>query len=196
MLEPIRQVWANSKELQKLTAEAYPPPKPKVSAEISRLELKVGKVLQVSKHPERDNLYVEQIDLGEETGPRTVVSGLANYITPEEFEGKMVVVCTNLKASKFAGVLSQGMVLAASNADKTAVEVLEAPENAKIGEMITFAGFESTPEKVLNPKQKVFEKCAVDFSVSEDLVAQFKGISFDTSVGPVTVKSLANATIG
>ena len=142
------------------------------------------------------NLYVEKIDLGEDSGPRVVVSGLSKFITAEEFTGKMVVVVTNLKPSKFAGVLSQGMVLAASNKEKTVVEVLEAPEDCKIGEKIVFDGFEATPDAQLNPKHKVFEKCAVDFTTGEDLVARFKTISFSTSKGDVTVKSLKNATIG
>jgi methionine--tRNA ligase beta chain len=159
------------------------------------IDLRVGKVLQVSLHPERDNLYVEKIDLGEASGPRTIVSGLAKFITPEEFTGKLVVVAANLKASKFAGVLSQGMVLAASNQDKTVVEILEAPEDAKIGESITFSGYELKPDEVLNPKHKVFEKTAVDFSIDDDLVAKFKDVSFTTSSGKVTVKSLRGASI-
>lgn len=153
-------------------------------------------MLKVEKHPERDNLFVEQVDVGDESGPRTIVSGLAHYMTPEELTGQLVVVATNFKASKFAGVLSQGMVLAASNTDKTQVEILQAPEEAKIGECITFEGFDATPDPVLNPKHKVFEKCLVDFSVNEDLVAMFKGVSFETSAGPVTVKSLVGGTIG
>ena len=134
--------------------------------------------------------------MGEETGPRTIVSGLAKFLKPEEFTGKRVVVCTNLKASKFAGILSQGMVLAASNADKSVVEILEAPEGCKIGEHIIFDGFESKPDEILNPKHKVFEKCAADFLTSDELVAMYKGVSFNTSDGPVTVKTLKNATIG
>lgn len=108
----------------------------------------------------------------------------------------MVILVTNLKASKFAGVLSHGMVLAASNSDKSIVEILQAPEDAKIGEQISIDGFESNPDAVLNPKHKVFEKCSIDLSTSEDLVAQFKGVSLNTSAGEVTVQSLANATIG
>ena len=40
----------------------------------------MGKIVSAEKHPDADALYVEQIDLGEEGGPRTIVSGLANYI--------------------------------------------------------------------------------------------------------------------
>jgi tRNA-binding EMAP/Myf-like protein len=153
-------------------------------------------VLQVSKHPERDNLYVEKIDLGEESGPRTIVSGLANYISPEKLQGRMVVVVANLKASKFAGVLSQGMVLAASNADKTMVEILDAPDDSIVGESVTIEGFDRNPDSVLNPKHKVLEKVVVEMSTSDKLIVQFKGLSLKTSTGEITVESLKNATIG
>ena len=140
-------------------------------------------------------MYVEKIDLGEETGPRTIVSGLKNYIKTEDFQGKMVIVAANLKASKFGGVLSQGMVLAASNSDKSIIELLEAPQGSEIGECITFDGLEYKPDQVLNPKHKVFEKCSVDFTTSDELVAQFQGLSFKTKAGEVKVKSLKKATI-
>ena len=42
----------------------------------------------VKKHPDADSLYVEQIDFAEETGPRTVVSGLVNYIPIEQMRDK------------------------------------------------------------------------------------------------------------
>ncbi|KAJ3272110.1 hypothetical protein HDV01_005975 [Terramyces sp. JEL0728] len=196
LLEPIRKIWEESEELQKLTLEAYPPPVPKITSEISRLDLRVGKVLSVESHPERDNLYVEKIDLGEETGPRTIVSGLAQFITKEELSGKLVVVAANLKPAKFAGVLSAGMVLAASNSDKTTVELLEPAEDSVIGEPIFFEGYHNTPDAVLNPKHKIFEKVAVDFATSEECIALYKGVAFQTKDGPVTVKSLKSATIG
>nr|CAH7756022.1 unnamed protein product [Callosobruchus chinensis] len=65
------------------------------------------------KHPEADALYVEKIDLGEEK-PRTIVSGLVNFIPIEEMQNRMVVVLCNLKPAKMRGVESQGMVLCAS----------------------------------------------------------------------------------
>lgn len=79
----------------------------------SRLDIRIGKIVEVSKHPDADALYVEKIDLGEEA-PRTVVSGLVNFIPFEEMQGRMVVVLCNLKAAKMRGVESQGMVLCAS----------------------------------------------------------------------------------
>ncbi|KAI8919588.1 tRNA synthetases class I-domain-containing protein [Entophlyctis helioformis] len=196
LLEPIRQAFRADPALLQLAAEAYPAPKPKVTAEVSRLDIRVGKVLEVEQHPERDNLYVEKIDLGEPTGPRTIVSGLAKYISKEDFTGRLVLVVANMKPAKFAGVMSAGMLLAASNADKSEVELLEPNEDSEVGEHVIFEGFASTPDESLNPKQKVFEKCAVDFRTTEECVAVYKDTPFQTSQGNVTVKSLKLATIG
>lgn len=77
------------------------------------MDIRIGKIVEVSKHPEADSLYVEKIDLGEEQ-PRTVVSGLVNFIPLEDMQGRMVVVLCNLKPAKMRGIESQGMVLCAS----------------------------------------------------------------------------------
>lgn len=78
-----------------------------------RLDIRVGKIVEVSKHPDADSLYVEKIDLGEAV-PRTIVSGLAKYVPIEQMENRFVAVLCNLKPAKMRGVESQGMVLCAS----------------------------------------------------------------------------------
>ena len=52
---------------------------------VSRLDIRVGLIKKVQKHPDADSLYVEEIDVGEES-PRTVVSGLVKYIPLEEMQ--------------------------------------------------------------------------------------------------------------
>lgn len=79
----------------------------------SRLDIRIGKIVEVSRHPDADALYVEKIDLGE-AAPRTIVSGLVNFIPIEEMQNRMVVVLCNLKPAKMRGIESQGMVLCAS----------------------------------------------------------------------------------
>lgn len=110
-----------------LSAKAYPPPT-KVAANQKnaagaaaaeaedgphRLDIRVGKILEVSKHPDADALYVEKIDLGE-VEPRTVVSGLANFVPLEQLQDRYVAVLCNLKPAKMRGVESQGMLLCTS----------------------------------------------------------------------------------
>lgn len=79
----------------------------------SRLDIRIGKIVEVKRHPDADALYVEKVDLGE-AQPRTIVSGLVNFIPIEEMENRMVVVLCNLKPAKMRGIESQGMVLCAS----------------------------------------------------------------------------------
>jgi len=74
----------------------------------------VGKIVEVKRHPDADSLYVEKIDLGELSGPRTIVSGLVNFVPLEEMENRMVIVLANLKPANLRGILSHGMVLCAS----------------------------------------------------------------------------------
>ena len=63
---------------------------------ISKLDIVVGKVLDVKKHPDADSLYIEIIDVGE-AEPRQVVSGLVKFMQPEDILGKTILVLKNLK---------------------------------------------------------------------------------------------------
>ena len=85
--------------------------------EFEKVQLKVGTVLECQKVEKADKLLCSKIDCGE-AEPRTIVSGIAKYYTPEEMVGKQVIVVTNLKPVKLRGILSQGMVLCASQDDK------------------------------------------------------------------------------
>lgn len=82
--------------------------------DFAKIQLKVGKVVECQKVENADKLLCSKIDLGE-GAPRTIVSGIAKYYTPEEMVGKQVIVVTNLKPVKLRGIESQGMVLCASD---------------------------------------------------------------------------------
>ncbi|MBE7030621.1 MAG: methionine--tRNA ligase [Ruminococcaceae bacterium] len=113
-----------AKKLAELEAERAPKEEPKAeepkeeSNEISiddfaKVELKVGTVLECKPVEGADKLLVSQIRIGDEV--RQIVSGIAKHYTPEQMVGRRVVVVTNLKPVKLRGVLSQGMILAASD---------------------------------------------------------------------------------
>ncbi|MCD8029196.1 MAG: methionine--tRNA ligase [Erysipelotrichaceae bacterium] len=78
--------------------------------DFSKIELVVGTIEKCEKHPNADKLLVSQVNIGKET--RQIVSGVAQYYTPEEMVGKKVIVVANLKSHYFRGVESQGMLLA------------------------------------------------------------------------------------
>jgi len=90
--------------------------KPEVTIEdFARLELRVAEILKAEPHPKADKLLVLTVKLGPEE--RTVVSGIKPWYTPEQLTGKKVIVVANLKPVKLRGVVSQGMILAAEDAD-------------------------------------------------------------------------------
>ena len=99
--------------------------------DFSKVELKVGLVLECKKVENSDKLLVSQVRIGDEV--RQIVSGIAKWYSPDEMVGKKVVVVTNLKAVKLRGVLSQGMLLAASKGDRLSlVSVGDIPDGAEI----------------------------------------------------------------
>lgn len=53
--------------------------------DVSRLDLRIGRIITAEKHPDADSLYVEQVDVGE-ASPRTVVSGLVKHVPLEQVE--------------------------------------------------------------------------------------------------------------
>lgn len=94
--------------------------------DFAKVKMKVG-IVQECKHVEgADKLLVSKIKIGNEV--RQIVSGIAKYYTPEEMVGKKVVVVTNLKPVKLRGVLSEGMILAASDGKNLSVLSPEKPE--------------------------------------------------------------------
>lgn len=87
--------------------------------DFSRLEMKVGTVVDVKDHPDADKLYVLTVDICSET--RQVVAGMKEYYTPDEIKGKQIVVIINLEPAMIRGVESQDMLLAA---EKDGIAVL------------------------------------------------------------------------
>jgi methionyl-tRNA synthetase len=110
------------KEKQKAMAKETPPPPAEIEYdEFAKVDLKLGSVLAAEKVKGADRLLKLSIDLGEESGPRSVVAGIAQHYAPEELVGRQVVVVANLKPVTLKGVESRGMVLAAVGGDKVRV---------------------------------------------------------------------------
>lgn len=82
--------------------------------DFSRVNLRVGKVIACEKIEKADKLLKLTVDLGE-TNNRTIVSGIAKWYTPDSIVGASIVVVANLKPCKLRGILSEGMILCASD---------------------------------------------------------------------------------
>lgn len=88
--------------------------------DFKRLDARVGTITLVERVPRTEKLYKILVDLGS-LGVRQTVSSLVGYYEPEQLKGKRVVFLCNLKPTKFAGEVSQGMLLAAEQGEKLAL---------------------------------------------------------------------------
>ena len=91
--------------------------------DFSKVQLRVGQVLQAEKVEKSEKLLKLQVDLGEERPPRQILAGISKFYAPESLIGRKIVVVSNLKPAKLMGQLSEGMLLAASD-DKGNLELI------------------------------------------------------------------------
>ncbi|WPK24561.1 hypothetical protein PUMCH_001840 [Australozyma saopauloensis] len=155
-----KEAKAKAKAEQQAKQAPAAPPTP------GMIDFRVGFIQKAVKHPNADSLYMSTIDMGDEEGPRTVCSGLVKYIPLEDMQERYVVCVANLKPVTMRGVKSCAMVLCASNEET--VEFVNPPAGSKPGDKIFFEGFNSEPEKQLNPKKKVWETVQPGFSTTEN----------------------------
>ena len=80
-----------------------------------KLQFQVGEIISCEAVEKSKKLLCSQVRVGSEV--KQIVSGIRKYYTPEEMVGKKVMVLVNLKPAKLAGVLSEGMLLCAEDAD-------------------------------------------------------------------------------
>lgn len=97
-----------------------------------KIELKVGEILKVDDIPNADKLYLLKVDTGEE---RTLVAGIKKHYPKKELVGKKIIVVCNLEPRKIAGIVSDGMLLAASDENK--VVLLTVDEDIENGSEIS-----------------------------------------------------------
>jgi len=79
----------------------------------SKLDLRVGEIVEVEDIEGADKLYKITIDVGSEIGKRVVCAGLKQYYSEEELMNKKIILFVNLAPRKMRGIESQGMLLAA-----------------------------------------------------------------------------------
>lgn len=94
-------------------------------ADFQRMDLRVAQITHAEKIPQKDKLLKLTVDLG--TEQRTVVAGIGSLYTPEQLQGRSVVLLANLKPAKIGGIVSQGMLLAVG--DEAVVGLLQ-PDQA------------------------------------------------------------------
>ncbi|KAH3671743.1 hypothetical protein OGAPHI_000448 [Ogataea philodendri] len=150
MFKFVRQKFVPLARLSSSTGAKTNPP-------ASLLELRVGRIIDVQKHESADKLYVSKIQLNEEQSPKIVqvCSGLVDYMSMNSLLDSRVCVAANLKKAKLRGAVSEAMVLAASDANDTKVELVVPPNSVPLGTLLYFKNHKPTdPFKTLNTKQR------------------------------------------
>lgn len=134
----------------------------------SVVDLRVGKIEKIERHPKADKLYIINLEVGEGvTGvreERQIVSGLVQFYTEEELLGKKIIVAYNLKPAKLRGIESRGMLLAAGDNNGTGsdgqpterVEVLDA------GSCPTGTKFVTEDTQTIDPSARIPAKIDID----------------------------------
>jgi methionyl-tRNA synthetase len=103
--------------------------------DFSKLDLRVGTILEAEKMPKANKLLVLKVDTGMDV--RTIVSGIAEHFSPEEVIGKRVTVLVNLAPRALRGVESQGMILMSNNAEGKLVFVNPDADGVANGALIS-----------------------------------------------------------
>ena len=125
----IKEVMAKVEEMRAAAAEAAKPaeeaaeddgidlePKAEITYDdFAKLQFQIGEIVKCEAVPKSKKLLCSQVKIGTKT--RQIVSGIKAHYSPEEMVGKKVMVVTNLKPAKLAGMLSEGMILCAEDAE-------------------------------------------------------------------------------
>mmetsp|Transcript_46896 Transcript_46896/g.114386 ORF Transcript_46896/g.114386 Transcript_46896/m.114386 type:complete len:780 (+) Transcript_46896:83-2422(+) len=180
---------ANAKKNQQKSSDPDQP-------EFTKMDIRVGKIVKVWNHESADKLFCEEIDVGEESGPRQIASGLREHYSLDDMQDRLVLVVFNLKAAKIVGFVSNGMVLAAKAEDGSKVELITPPEGSKIGERVFIEGVEGEPiSSAQVKKRKTWEAVAKDLKTGDGGVATWQGKTIQTSAGACKAASLEGAPI-
>jgi methionyl-tRNA synthetase len=165
--------------------------------EFTKIDIRVGQITKVWLHSDADKLFCEEIDVGEDSGPRQIASGLREHYSLEDMQGKKVLVVCNLKAAKIVGFTSNGMVLAAKSTDGTKVELVSPPSEAKVGERVFIEGLKKGEPQTSAQvkKRKTWEKVVSGLKTIEGGIATWEGQAILTSSGKCAAASLVGATI-
>lgn len=98
-----------------------------------KVQLRVGQVVSAEMVPKSKKLIKLQVDLGPKLGARQILSGIAQFYTPEQLVGKKIIVVANLKKAMLMGLESHGMLLAASDESGTKLSIVDPGSEMDLG---------------------------------------------------------------
>ena len=136
---------------------------------MSKVDIRVGKVINIEPNPEGDKLYNEEIDIG--NGEiRKIASGLRGRVDINDLKDSLVIVILNLKKRNLKGWPSHGMILCTSDKEGK-VEPLRPPEGSQIGDLVYIGNL---PREPATDKHCPWETVAKNLCVNSKKEATYK----------------------
>jgi methionyl-tRNA synthetase len=117
----IAKLMMTKKENEAIAAVAIPEKETVSFDEFTRVDMRIATILEAEKVPKTTKLMMLKVDTGIDV--RTIVSGIAEYYTPDQLVGRQVSVIVNLESRKIKGIESKGMILLAEESDGSLVFV-------------------------------------------------------------------------
>ncbi|CAE8592355.1 unnamed protein product, partial [Polarella glacialis] len=160
-------------------------------AALAKLDIRVGRILEVGRVPDADSLFLLKVNIGDPT-PRQVVTGLVKHYKEEELKDRQVMVYCNIKPGKLKGFESQAMVLAATSEKGTETEKCEliSPPKGAVegtrplcGSLEVGSGSEGVSVKNIS---KVWAQVQPLLKTNDKGEATFKGTPLTLKEGAVT----------
>jgi methionine--tRNA ligase beta chain len=103
--------------------------------DFSKIDLRIGRIIKIEDIPKLNKVYKAEVDLGFEK--RIVIVGAALYYKPNELEGRLVVICSNLTPKKIGNIESKGMILALDGVNgKPVFLTIDKEENVELGSKV------------------------------------------------------------
>jgi methionyl-tRNA synthetase len=123
-----------ARRIKEQEAQGIQPAKENISFEdFTKLDIRVGKILEAERVPKTKKLMQLKIDTG--LDQRTVVAGIAEQFNPEDIKGKQVSIAVNLEPKKIKGIQSQGMILMAEDSEGN-LTFLSPGDKTQIGSVV------------------------------------------------------------
>jgi len=187
----------NAKEVK---AQPAAPAADGKEAALMKIDLRCGRIVECSRVPDADSLYLLKINIGEDQ-PRQVLSSLVQHYSADELQNRQVVVYCNIKPGKMRGLESQAMVLAATKnkGEKDEIcELLDPPAGCAEGSRPLVGDIEvGSASAGVNVKNisKVWGQVQPSLNMNEKGEAAFDGTTLMMKEGPVRAKSLTEVGI-
>ena len=159
---------------------------------MSKVDIRVGKIVNIFPNEQGDKLYNEEIDIG--NGEiRKIGSGLREFVKIEDLKDSLVVVICNLRPKNLKGWKSHGMILCAETKDQKHVEPLRPPQGSQPGDLVYIGDL---PREPVSDKNCPWDKVCVDLMTNDKKVATYKGtLVWKTDKGEITATTISDGVI-